>query len=625
MNSLQSIITRKIMKLDESYKKKLMVVCLDLLLVSFCYFLAFMIRFEMQIPPQFFLMMIETLPIVILLRLGCFWVIGLYKGIWRFASTEDLVLILKASSTSSLLIVFTLYLINQFSGYPRSIFFIDWLLVVIFIGGLRFSIRLSREIIHSNNQVGKRTLIVGAGSAGESILREMIKDGKSQYNPVCLIDDDPAKKGLKLHGIKVLGNREDIPTIVKNYNIEEIIISIPSANNTQIKEVIDLCIKSGVKFNTIPTLTEIIDGSVSVSQIREVQMDDLLGREPLEVEMERIREEFVGKRVLVTGGGGSIGKELCKHISKFDPEKLVLFDHNENSVFYTNRELRIDFPSLNCIPIVADVSDRKSVNRILERYKPHVIFHAAAHKHVHLMELNTYEVVRNNVLGTKVIADLAIEHDIDKFIFISTDKAVKPSNFMGATKRVGELYVASLAQTNSTKLMSVRFGNVIGSTGSVVRLFKEQIQQGKPVTVTNAEASRFLMTIPEAVQLILQAASMGKGGEIFVLDMGKPIKIIDLARTMISLAGYVPNKDIPIFITGLKHGEKLTEELYDKENESLNQTDHKKIFVVKTINHVNYKEVIDTLNELESSLQGLREEALMDKFQNIIQFESSVS
>jgi len=625
MNSLQSIITRKIMKLDESYKKKLMVVCLDLLLVSFCYFLAFMIRFEMQIPPQFFLMMIETLPIVILLRLGCFWVIGLYKGIWRFASTEDLVLILKASSTSSLLIVFTLYLINQFSGYPRSIFFIDWLLVVIFIGGLRFSIRLSREIIHSNNQVGKRTLIVGAGSAGESILREMIKDGKSQYNPVCLIDDDPAKKGLKLHGIKVLGNREDIPTIVKNYNIEEIIISIPSANNTQIKEVIDLCIKSGVKFNTIPTLTEIIDGSVSVSQIREVQMDDLLGREPLEVEMERIREEFVGKRVLVTGGGGSIGKELCKHISKFDPEKLVLFDHNENSVFYTNRELRIDFPSLNCIPIVADVSDRKSVNRILERYKPHVIFHAAAHKHVHLMELNTYEVVRNNVLGTKVIADLAIEHDIDKFIFISTDKAVKPSNFMGATKRVGELYVASLAQTNSTKLMSVRFGNVIGSTGSVVRLFKEQIQQGKPVTVTNAEASRFLMTIPEAVQLILQAASMGKGGEIFVLDMGKQIKIIDLARTMISLAGYVPNKDIPIFITGLKHGEKLTEELYDKENESLNQTDHKKIFVVKTINHVNYKEVIDTLNELESSLQGLREEALMDKFQNIIQFESSVS
>ena len=613
------------MKLDESYKKKLMVVCLDLLLVSFCYFLAFMIRFEMQIPPQFFLMMIETLPIVILLRLGCFWVIGLYKGIWRFASTEDLVLILKASSTSSLLIVFTLYLINQFSGYPRSIFFIDWLLVVIFIGGLRFSIRLSREIIHSNNQVGKRTLIVGAGSAGESILREMIKDGKSQYNPVCLIDDDPAKKGLKLHGIKVLGNREDIPTIVKNYNIEEIIISIPSANNTQIKEVIDLCIKSGVKFNTIPTLTEIIDGSVSVSQIREVQMDDLLGREPLEVEMERIREEFVGKRVLVTGGGGSIGKELCKHISKFDPEKLVLFDHNENSVFYTNRELRIDFPSLNCIPIVADVSDRKSVNRILERYKPHVIFHAAAHKHVHLMELNTYEVVRNNVLGTKVIADLAIEHDIDKFIFISTDKAVKPSNFMGATKRVGELYVASLAQTNSTKLMSVRFGNVIGSTGSVVRLFKEQIQQGKPVTVTNAEASRFLMTIPEAVQLILQAASMGKGGEIFVLDMGKQIKIIDLARTMISLAGYVPNKDIPIFITGLKHGEKLTEELYDKENESLNQTDHKKIFVVKTINHVNYKEVIDTLNELESSLQGLREEALMDKFQNIIQFESSVS
>jgi len=568
------------MKIDFSHRKRFVVICIDSFLIVCCYFFSFLIRFEFNIPSLFLVTTLKTLPLVMLLRLSCFWLFGLYKGMWRFASTEDLISILKAASASSILIVSSLYLINQFTGYPRSIFFIDWLLLVILVGGFRFSIRLSKEILMAGRQVGRRTLIVGAGSAGESILHEMIKHGSPDYNPIGLIDDDPLKKGLKLHGRKVLGTRKDIPEIVKNYGIEEIIISVPSATNIQIKDIIDQCIESGAKFKTIPTLTEIINGKVSMNQIREVKTEDLLGREPLEIDLERIRSEFTGKNVLVTGAGGSIGRELCKQISQFQPENLILFDHAENSVFYTNLELRGDFPSLNCIPLVADVADKRSTDRILEIYKPDVIFHAAAHKHVPLMELNVCEVIRNNVLGTKVIADLAIKHNLDKFIFISTDKAVKPKNFMGATKRIGELYVASLAQANSTRFMSVRFGNVIGSTGSVVRLFNEQIHRGGPVTVTHPEASRFLMTIPEAVQLILQAACMGSGGEIFVLDMGEPIKILDLAKTMISLSGFESEEDIPIVITGLRPGEKLEEELFDKKSERLNPTAHKKIYVV---------------------------------------------
>jgi len=621
MESLKSVITGIIMKMDSSHRKRIIVVCIDLLIIVICYSLAFMLRFEFDIPNSFFLTMLKTLPLIIFLRLSCFWLFGLYRGIWRFASTEDLISILKASTTSSMLIVFILYLINQFTGYPRSVFIIDWLLLVITIGGFRFSIRLSKEIMISSKDLGKRTLIVGAGGAGESILHEMIKNRKLAYNPIGLIDDDSLKKGRKLHGIEVLGGRKDIPAIVKNYGIEEIIVSIPSATNTQIKEIIDQCIKSGAKFKTIPTLTEIINGQVSVNQIREVQAEDLLGREPLEIELDRIRGEFTGKRVLVTGAGGSIGKELCRQISKFQPEELILFDRAENSVFYTDRDLRLDFPSLNCIPLVADVSDRKSTNRILAAYEPHVIFHAAAHKHVPLMELNITQVIQNNVLGTKIIADLAMECNVEKFIFISTDKAVKPKNFMGASKRVGELYVESLAQANSTSYMSVRFGNVIGSTGSVVRLFKEQIQNGGPVTVTHPDASRFIMTITEAVQLILQAASMGIGGEIFVLDMGNPIKIMDLAKTMISLSGFEPEKDIPIHITGLRPGEKLNEELFDDKNERLKPTAHKKIYVVENINHIDHKSITDALNELEMTVQELDEKKLIGEFQKLLKID----
>ncbi len=599
-------------------RKRLAIILLDLVLIIISYILAFLIRFELAIPHDFVITMLTTAPVVILVRMSCFWLFGLYKGIWYFASTEDLLSILKATATSSVFIVLSLYLINQFSGYPRSIFFIDWLLVVISIGGARLSIRLSKEILLSNKGFGRRTLIVGAGHAGDAILRAMINNQKLDFKPIGLIDDSPEKLGKKIHGIEVLGGREDIPRIVKKHRIDEIIISIPSATNDQIKEILSFCIESGAKFKTIPTLSEIMDGKANITQIRDVEMEDLLGRAPLETDLERIRGEFEGKTVLVTGAGGSIGKELCKQISKFNPEKIILFDRAENSVFYIDRELRWENSNLECIPIVADVSDRRIASRVFIKFKPNIVFHAAAHKHVPLMEINAGEVVRNNVLGTKVIADLAIENKADKFIFISTDKAVNPTNFMGATKKFGERYIAGVANKSTTKFMSVRFGNVIGSTGSVARLFKEQIQLGMPLTVTHPDISRFLMTIPEAVQLILQAAAMGGGEEIFVLDMGKPIKIMDLAKTMIRLSGYEPERDIPIIITGLRRGEKMEEELFDEKNEKLNHTEHKKIYVVEAQNSTDNEDLINAVTELEKSMQNLDEKELIEKFQQML-------
>lgn len=622
MDHLKSRLISAISKLEASQHKRQMVIFTDLLLIISAYFFAFMLRFEMRIPADFLLTMLKTFPLVILIRLCCFWHFGLYKGIWRFASIEDLISIFKASSAGSVFIVLSLYFINQFKGYPRSVFFIDWLLILVFVGGLRFSIRFVREVFSFDKGTGKRVLIMGAGSAGESILRQMIMNKKLGYNPVGLIDDEPLKKGLKLHGIKVLGKREDIPEIVRTYGIEEIIISIPSGTSEQIKRIIDQCLKSGARFKTAPALSELTNGDVHLSQIRDVQMEDLLGRVALEVDLDKIREEFFGKKVLVTGAGGSIGRELCRQIAKFQPEKLVLFDHSENSVFYTERSLREAFPNLECIPLVADVSDRRSADRILGALTPHIIFHAAAHKHVPLMELNPIEAIRNNVLGTKIMADLAIKHHLEKFVFISTDKAVNPISFMGATKRVGELYVASLAQANTTKFISVRFGNVIGSTGSVVRLFKEQIQQGGPVTVTHPEICRFLMTIPEAVQLILQASSMGRGGEVFVLDMGKPIKIMDLANTMIRLSGLEPIRDVPIIITGLRPGEKLEEELFDAKDERLNPSSHSKIFIIESLSEINYELVKVTVSELEKSVQRLEEKELFGKFNQLVHMDS---
>jgi len=605
-------------------ERRALLVCLDVVIIVLCYFLAFTFRFEMELTRVHMVIILNTLPIIIFFRIVFFWFFGLYKGIWKFASTTELISIFKAVSTSSVFIILFLYFLNRVSGYPRSIFFIDWFLMIVFVGGSRFSIRLVREIISSRRSGGIRVLIVGAGAAGEFIAREIMKNKSPYYNLVGFIDDNPAKKGLEIHGKKVLGNKEDIPDLVKKHNVAEVIICIPSATNTQIRAIVNQCLKSSASFKTIPPLAEIINGKAQIRQIRRVEMEDLLGRDALDIDMNQLREKFSAKRVLVTGGGGSIGRELCKQIAGFNPELLILFDHAENSVFYSERDLRQQFPSLDCIPIVADVSNERSVNKTLGTYRPQIIFHAAAHKHVPLMEINVAEVIKNNVLGTKIVADLAIKHCVDKFIFISTDKAVKPKSSMGVTKRIGELYVAGLSKANSTKFMSVRFGNVLGSTGSVVRLFKEQIQQGGPVTITHSKASRYLMTIPEAVQLILQAAALGQGGEIFVLDMGEPINILDLARTMIRLSGLVPEKDIPIVITSLRPGEKLHEELYDSEMEKLVATTYKKINKIEMFNGIDYRTISRAICALEASIQDLDQKALINECKKVLQLNGFI-
>jgi FlaA1/EpsC-like NDP-sugar epimerase len=531
---------------------------------------------------------------------------------------DDLLATIKAISVSSLLIILSLYLLNQFSGYPRSVFFIDWLLLIVLIGGFRFSIRLLKELKYFTNREGKRVLIVGAGEAGESILREMLRNKILAYNPIGLIDDNPEKIGLKIHGVKVLGDKTKIPTLVEQHRIEEIIISIPSATRSQLGSIIQQCLKTNIKFKTLPSLMEMIDGQVSINQIREINVEDLLGREPVKIDLNSIKEEISEKVVLVTGAGGSIGAELCRQISKLSPACLLLFEHSENSLFYLDKELKEVSPTVRSVPLLADVTNRGQTKRILKQYQPDIIFHAAAHKHVPLNELDPIEVIRNNVIGTKYIADAAIETRAEKFVLISTDKAVKPINFMGTSKKICEQYISGISQNTSVKYLGVRFGNVIASNGSVIQIFREQINKRKPITITDPRMTRYFMTIPEAVQLVLQAANLGKGGEIFILDMGKPINIYELAKTLISLLGLEPEKDVKFVFTGLRSGEKLFEELYDRKIEKLIPTRHEKILLIERNDHFHFNGWAKHIEELEQIMNDFDEGQIREKIAEII-------
>ncbi len=594
-------------------RKKMVVICCDAFLIAFSYYFAFLIRFEMNFSPAYFFTILYTLPLVIIIKLGNFFHFGLYRGIWRFASMDDLLAIIKAISVSSLLIILSLYLLNRFSGYPRSVFFIDWLLLIVLIGGFRFSIRILKEIKYFNNHDGKRVLIVGAGEAGELILREMLRNKDLTYNPVGLIDDDPEKIGLAIHGVKVLGDKTYIPVLAAKQGVEEIIISIPSAGGSQLRSIIQQCLKTNIKFKTLPSLAEIIDGRAFINQIREVNVEDLLGREPVKIDLSSTTEEIRGKAVLVTGAGGSIGSELCRQIAKLFPEYLLLFEHSENSLFYLDKEIKEISPGVQSIPLLADVTNKEQTTRILKQYRPDIIFHTAAHKHVPLNELNPIEVIRNNVLGTKYIADAAMATEVEKFVLISTDKAVKPVNFMGTSKRLCEQYISGISLNTAVKFLSVRFGNVIASNGSVIQIFREQIKKRKPITITDPRMTRYFMTIPEAVQLVLQAANLGKGGEIFILDMGKPINIYELAKTLISLLGLEPGKDIKFVFTGLRPGEKLFEELYDRKIEKLIPTLHEKIFLIERNNYSRFNSWTKHIDDLEQIVNDFDEEQLMEK------------
>jgi FlaA1/EpsC-like NDP-sugar epimerase len=566
---------------------------------------SFILRFEFAIPPLYARTLWATLGPLLLARLLGYGALGMFHGMWRYTSGHDLRALVKASVASSLL--FSAWvLLTDVQDYPRSILIMDWAANVMLIGGLRFLIRsLNEASVYTDRtraQV-RRVLIVGAGNAGEMLLREIQRSAADRYEPVGFLDDSPHKVGGRIHGVQILATTDKIVEVVEKYTAHEIIIAIPSASREQMKAILDRAAQCDVQVRTIPGMSQLIDGRVSVQQLRDVQIEDLLGRAPVSLDEEAIGEVLRGQRVLVTGAGGSIGAEICRQVCRFECRTLVLVEQAENALYEIHRELSRSFETIEIIPVIADVTDRTRMGAVFERHKPNAVFHAAAHKHVPMMEYNPGEAVKNNVFGTRTVADMADAHGVDRFVMISTDKAVNPTSVMGATKRVAEIYVQALSQRSRTRFVTVRFGNVLGSNGSVVPLFKEQIARGGPITVTHPEMKRYFMTIPEACQLVLQAGAMGDGGEIFILDMGEPVKIVDLARDLVRLSGLREGDDIEIRFSGLRPGEKLFEELSVAE-ESADRTKHEKIFVGR-LRPYPWPEVLGHFDRLE----GVRDHA----------------
>lgn len=562
---------------------------IDAMLINLAAFGSFYLRFEEGIPLDYYQTYYQTAIGGTILYLAVFYVFGLYNRLWQYASTGELLSIIYAVSVGTGGTVAAVYFYGLYNAanlsyirMPHTAAIILWLAMVFLIGGSRFIWRILQENNHDRHVPGsqKQVLIVGAGDAGVLAARELKNRNYRDGRPVGFIDDNHSKQKLHLLGIPVLGTRKDIGRVVKGHNIDEVIIAMPSASGESVREIVRICEKSGVQLKIMPGVYDIISGDINVTPIREVQVEDLLGRDPVSVDLEEVAGYVAGETVLVTGAGGSIGSEICRQIARFNPGKLILLGHGENSIFDIEQELRGEHPGIDYITEILDIKDREKVFLVFNRYKPGVVFHAAAHKHVPLMERNPEEALKNNVVGTQNLAEAADEVKVKTFVAISTDKAVNPTSVMGATKRTAEMLIQSLDLRSQTKFVAVRFGNVLGSRGSVIPTFKRQIAQGGPVTVTHPDMVRYFMTIPEASQLVIQAGAMGQGGEIFILDMGKPVKIVDLAKDLIRLSGFEPDVDIKIQFTGIRPGEKLFEELLTAE-EGVTSTKHSRIFVAK--------------------------------------------
>lgn len=566
--------------------RRLGIAILQLLLIALGYMAAFLIRFEFNIPDADYWIMLNTLPILILIRSAAYYYFRLYSGGWQFVSMQDLVNISRSIFWGSVVFLITMVFVNRLQGYPRSILLLEPVFNFILTSGIRFSIRFLREYKFGvSSKILKHAIIAGAGKAGVLALNEIRTNRKLGIHVVGFVDDNSNKMGTDIQGIRVLGKTDDIPELVEKYKVDEILITIPSAGYKDIKRVTEIAHSAQVKAKVLPSLGNLIQEEAFVGQLKDVSLDDLLGRQSIkfkrESDLKLIREEVKDKGVLVTGAGGSIGSELCRQVACFSPRLLILLDRYENSLYELEIDLKRKFPNQPILSVVGDILDSVKMNEILDKNKVSLVYHAAAYKHVPLMEREPTEAVRNNVFGTLNLAKLAVQNHVDKFVFISTDKAVKPANIMGTTKRVAEMIIQGLSDNGSgTKFIAVRFGNVIGSNGSVIPIFRRQIIEGGPVTITHKEVTRYFMSIPEAVQLVMTAGAMGKGGEIFLLDMGEPIKIADLAVKLINSCGLVPGKDIDIRYTGLRPGEKLHEELY-WQGEGIVPTENKKITMLK--------------------------------------------
>ena len=556
--------------------------------------------------------------IVILVKIPMFWLFGVYRRVWKYASLKDMIAILESVTLGSVILVVIFYILSypisifrininfNFPFFPRSIFIIDYLLTLTLIIVSRFSERFFNELKFGSTVMRKkRVLIIGAGDAGEMIVREMIRQKNSEYLPIGFLDDDYSKIKNKIHGISVLGQISKMESVIKDQSVDEVIIAMPSASGKVRKEVAVKAREYGVNCKTLPSLYEVIDGKVYLYQVRDIEIEDILGREAINIKIPEVVSEIKDKVIMVTGAGGSIGSEICRQIIRFKPEKIILVDHSENNLFLILEELDNKFAFVSTVPIVIDIRNKQALRSVFNKYKPVILFHAAAYKHVPLMQLNPKAAIQNNYLGTKILARLSIEFGVKRFVLLSTDKAVKPQNVMGISKLLSEQYLQTLSNVKSTRFMIVRFGNVLGSMGSVVPLFKEQIQSGGPVRVTHPNMNRYFMTIPEASQLVIQACIMGKGGEIYVLDMGEPINILDLAKNMIRIYGMEPGRDIEITYTGPRDGEKMDEEL-TSENEELISTEFKQIFEAKhnsSINHLKKDEITNILFNIEKEIQ----------------------
>ncbi|MBC8507190.1 MAG: polysaccharide biosynthesis protein [Anaerolineales bacterium] len=550
----------------------------DIFLIVVSVLGSFALRFELGPLFEYFMpQAIRMSLLAIFIKPLIYWVFGLYRRLWAYASTRELTLVISAVSAASIVLsvaVITMIYFQsrspEYIGFPRATLVIDWLLSMILVGGMRFISRIvadSRPSAANNRGLrssARNVLIVGAGDAGALVVREIQKNPQLNLTPVCFLDDDEAKRKSQIHGVPVVGSLDDLSKVVKSRRIQEVIISIPTAPGNVIRQVADICRQEKINFRTMPGMYELIGGRVSVSRLREVNIDDLLRRASAITDDKRIGSVVAGQRILVTGSGGSIGTELCRQIARWGPSALIQLGHGENSIFRAYLELNAIHPNLPIHPVIADIRDSDRLTAVFEELRPQVIFHTAAHKHVPLMEVNVEEAITNNVLGTRNVVETALTYGVERLVMISSDKAIRPTSVMGATKRLAELMVLDAAHSANLAYSAVRFGNVLGSRGSVVPRFQRQIAAGGPVTITHPDMERFFMTIPEAVHLVLHAGAMGKGGEVFVLKMGAQVKILDLAEDLIRLSGLEPGQDIEIIYTGVRPGEKLSEELWDK-------------------------------------------------------------
>ena len=587
----------------------------DLVMVLLAWLGAYWLRFNLSLPPQKYVdAALDALPVVLLIQAIVFSRLGLYRGVWRFASVPDLIRISKAVLLGVLLIAVTLHLYTRLLWVPRSVLPLYALLLGLFLSGPRLIYRMWKDQGVMIKE-GQRALVVGAGRASELLVRDLLRERAAQFYPVVLVDDDPGKKGSEIHGVRVRGGCEKIPELVGAFDVEIVLIALPSASDREMRRIVDIVEEAGVPFLTLPSVQNMLSDQM-FGNLREVSIEDLLGRTPIMLERTAVRETVTGARILVTGGGGSIGSELCRQIARYAPAELTVFEQCEFNLYRIEQALRKEWPDLTLHAILGDVTDPSAVHHAVKTSKPDVIFHAAAYKHVPLLQGQVRQAVRNNVLGTRMMAEAALAFSVKEFVLISTDKAVRPTNVMGATKRAAEKLVQALNNLGSTGFITVRFGNVLDSAGSVVPLFREQIRMGGPVTVTHPEVTRYFMTIPEACQLILQAAAVGEGGEIFVLDMGEPILIRYLAEQMIRLSGKRVGQDVSIEFVGLRPGEKLTEELF-LEDEMPMPTSHTKLLLARSVTQ-DVDEIRARINDFAEAVTEFDENRLLNSLRDLV-------